>query len=223
MSILRSGLYGDYYGSTFSESSALSEAQMKLNAEYIKGFFSMQGWSINAIAAILGNIEAESSMNPGRWQSDNVNNTSGGYGLVQWTPATKYFNYCDEFGLEDPSEMDNNIFRIQYEVDREIQWISTSDYPSSFKEFSISTNSVNYLARAFLINYERPADQSETVQAYRSSLASKWYTYLTGEDPGESGEDPGSSDSQRIAKKHKFNFLLFNSRKKAYRWTKRLF
>lgn len=134
---------------------------------------------------MLGNMQAESSLNPGRWQNDTINSSSLGYGLVQWTPSTKYTEWCSSQGLTDPSEMDSNIQRIVYEVDNNLQWIPRDPYNFSFEEFAHSNESASNLAKAFLLCYERPADQSEDVQNYRSSLAVTWYKFLTGLNPGQ--------------------------------------
>ncbi|EPI03671.1 hypothetical protein D920_00292, partial [Enterococcus faecalis 13-SD-W-01] len=40
-----------------------------------------QGWSKNAVAALLGNMQSESSIIADRWQNDIVGNMAGGYGL----------------------------------------------------------------------------------------------------------------------------------------------
>jgi len=187
---------------------------MYINAVYIKNYLTARGWSINAIAGMLGNIHAESTINPGRWQSEDVNNTSMGFGLVQWTPATKYIEWCSEQGLSDPSEMDNNLARILYELKNNIQWIATSSYNFTFEEFSTSNLSVSELAKAFLLNYERPADQSEEVQNYRSVLAEGYYEAISGNAP--TPEYP----TQTNPVKKKFNFILFNSRKRRNLWIK---
>lgn len=204
----RSGILGVYYGSSFNESSSLSNSQMKVNAQYITKFFVLNGWTLNAIAGILGNMQAESSLNPGRWQSENVNNLSGGYGLVQWTPASKYINWCNVEGFSDPSEMDNNLNRILYEMNANEQWIATSEYNFSFKEFSKSTKSAEYLASAFLKCYERAGVE---VEETRRNNAREWYEYITGIDIDDPGSTGGSSNSN---KKKKFNFIIFNRRRK---------
>lgn len=181
MATKRTGKFGSYYGSTYSESEALSEAQQNINAQYITSYLLSEGWSLNAICGMLGNMTAESTINPGRWQSDNVGNTSSGYGLVQWTPATRYLNWCSEQGYSDPSEMDTNLKRILYELKNNLDWIATNSYNISFSAFSNSSEGAGYLAKAFLLNYERPADQSTSVQEYRASLGEKWYSYLLNE------------------------------------------
>lgn len=209
--ILRSGIFGDYYGNTYDTSNALTQSQMETNAFYIYSYLKHEGWSENAISALLGNMQAESSINPGRWQSDRVGGDSSGHGysLVQWTPYTKYTNWCSEKGYSDPSEMDNALSRILYEVENDIQWIGVGSYSGmSFEEFATSELSVSELATAFLLCYERPADQSESVQNYRGSLAENWYKYLTGKDPSQ----PGGGASH--TKKNKYNFILFNRRRR---------
>lgn len=212
MAILRSGIFGDYYGNTYDSSNALTQSQMEVNALYIYSYLKHEGWSENSIAALLGNMEAESSMNPGRWQSDRVGGDSSGHGysLVQWTPYTKYTEWCSSEGYGDPSEMDTALARIMYEVENNIQWYGTGNYSGmSFEDFSKSSESVGFLAVGFLLCYERPADQSESVQNYRTSLAESWYTYLTGKEP----TTPGGSGSDK-KKKNKFKFILFNRRRR---------
>ena len=76
----------------------LERSQMKDNAQYIADYLISNGWTQNAVAGILGNMEQESTMNPGLWQDLIYGNMSGGYGLVQWTPATEYTSWADAIG-----------------------------------------------------------------------------------------------------------------------------
>ena len=212
----KQGSYGAYFGSNFDSSSPCNYEQQKVNALYIYSFLSDEGWTINSIAALLGNMQAESSINPGRWQNDDVGNYNLGYGLVQWTPVSKYTEWVAEEILGDPAEMDNNLLRILYEVRNRIQWYATDEYDLSFEEFTQSTLSPSYLAESFLINYERPADQSDSVKQYRGELADAWYTFLSGEEPIEPEPDP--EETTKI-KKRRFNFMLFKRRINV--WTKK--
>lgn len=183
---LRTGNYGEYYGNEQTSSNALTQSQIETNVKYIYNSLIASGWSINAICGMLGNMQSESSINPGRWQNNDVGNTSLGYGLVQWTPATKYINWV---GDGDYSTMDNNLARINYEVENNIQWIATSTYNLSFQEFKTSTESPEYLANAFLYNYERPAT---LLQPLRATQARVWFDYLGGILP-----TPSASTSKR--------------------------
>ena len=77
----------------------LSQSQMTDNAQYIADYLFARGWTQNAIAGILGNMQRESTMNPGLWESLIYGNMSSGYGLVQWTPATGYISWADARGI----------------------------------------------------------------------------------------------------------------------------
>lgn len=61
---LRTGTYGDYWGNDYNSSNVLTMDQMKVNATYIWNALGSQGWTLNAVAGILGNMQSESSINP---------------------------------------------------------------------------------------------------------------------------------------------------------------
>lgn len=218
MSNLRQGTYGDYYGSYWGESAALTADQMETNALYIYSALIDKGWTAQAIAGLLGNMQHESSINPGRWQSDDVGNTSMGYGLVQWTPSTNYTDWCTSQGYSDPSEMDNAIARIIYELENGLQYISTDSYPLTFREFTKSTGSPYDLACAFAWNYERSwtvlygtAAEQEALRQKRGGAAADWYSYLTGQDPTPPGTGGGGSTTTK--KRTGYKFVLFRKRR----------
>lgn len=164
----------------YSLNDYLSQAQMEVNADYLMSELSDLGWSKTAICGMLGNMETESTINPGIWQSLNEGNMSGGFGLVQWTPASKFTNWADSKGYPW-GDIDGQISRILWEVANNEQWISTSSYPLSFKQFTTSNESPEYLAQAFLLNYERPDDKT---QPQRSTQARKWFDLLEGGGSG---------------------------------------
>lgn len=222
MSEYRFGTAGFYFGSPFNESEALSQSDMEVNAQYIYSWLSqVGGWTLNAVAGVLGNMQAESSINPGRWQSDNIGNMSGGYGLVQWTPASSYIDWCyKEFGSDsDPSMMDLQLNRILDELNNNYQYYKTDEYPLTFKEFTTSNLSPYYLARAFGRNYERSyailygtEEEKENALNQRGRFAEAWYSYLSGNDPPDPVDPPTDPDvPQQLNKKRKYNFLLFTS------------
>lgn len=163
----------------------LTQAEMEQNAWYIWDFLGSRGWSMQAVAGMLGNMETESTINPGIWQSLETNNTSGGFGIVQWTPATKLIEWANENGL-DYTTMDAQLLRIIYELDNGLQYYPTNTYPETFAEFKVSTKSPYYLGMAFLANYERPA---VAIQVNRGIQAQAWYKYLS-TLPGPGGTKP---------------------------------
>ena len=153
----------------------LSQSEMENNARIFNEKMSEAGFSINAIAGMLGNIQKESSINPGIWQNLTVG--TGGYGLTQWTPYTKYSEWAGS-GWENNG--DKECERIIYEFESGIQYYPTSQYPLSASEFRSSTQSPEYLATAFLYNYERPKNKNQPI---RRTYARNWYIFLTGEEP----------------------------------------
>ncbi len=57
--------------------------EMTINATYVYQTLIDEGWTHNAICAIIGNMQHESYLNPGKSEDGN---SKSGYGLVQWTP-----------------------------------------------------------------------------------------------------------------------------------------
>jgi hypothetical protein len=160
----------------YSGNRFLTLDEMKTNALYIYDFLIIRGWTINAICGMLGNMQTESTINPAIWQSLDDGNTAGGFGLVQWTPSTKYTNWCTTYSL-NYLLMDSNLLRIIYEVENNIQWIHST---MSFEEFTLSEDTPYNLAMLFLAHYERPADPD---QPNRGAQANFWYEYITNTDP----------------------------------------
>lgn len=185
------GSFGDYWTNPYNESYPLNLEEMKINATYIFKALNSRGWTKNAICGFLGNVSQESSINPGRWQNDSPGNTNLGYGLVQWTPATKYINWVGN----NPNFIDNNLRRIDYEYVNNIQYSETTSYPISFRDFINSNESVEYLTNAWLYNYERagvPATEE------RLNWARYWQDYFK---------------NNTFNKTH-FNFLFVNKKKR---------
>jgi len=160
----------------------LNAEEKEVNARYIYNYLRLRGWSPQAICGMLGNMETESYLNPGVWENLDPGDDTRGFGLVQWTPSTKYTDWCYYREL-DPSHMDSALMRIEYEVENGLQWIKTKQYNYSFEWFKTSTSSPSSLAQAFLYNYERPLVRP---QPLRSAQALKWYNKLKGGsiDPG---------------------------------------
>ena len=76
----------------------LNETQMQDNAVFIWGYmYNKYGWTLNAVAGMLGNIEPESTMNPARPQNNAVNNgwypSCPGYIGDATTPTTTWYGY----------------------------------------------------------------------------------------------------------------------------------
>lgn len=154
----------------------LTFEEMTENATFVYQYLLSYGWTPSAICGVLGNMQTESTINPGIWQNLDAGNLSLGYGLVQWTPATKYLDWCDErslvYGL-----MESNLARIFYEVEFNIQWIYSE---MTFYEFTQFTGTPYDAAVLFLHKYERPAEPNDQ---QRGGQAEYWYNLLSGLPP----------------------------------------
>lgn len=91
-----SGYYG--YGST----------EGRANIAMMNGYFNGENFSLASQAGIMGNVVAESGLNPWRWQNDTFNRGAG-YGLFQYTPAYSmngaigYIDTCQDIAGYGPN------------------------------------------------------------------------------------------------------------------------
>ncbi|WP_241546205.1 phage tail tip lysozyme [Enterococcus villorum] len=137
-------------------------------AKQVWDYLTKNGWLKTAVAAVLGNMQSESGIIADRWESDRVGNMSGGYGLVQWTPATKYINWAQSNGL-DYKNVISQCKRIEWEVANSQQFFCPF---MTFKQFTTSAKSPEELANIFIQYYERPAISN---QPARAQQARYWY------------------------------------------------
>ena len=151
----------------------LTDDEMQNNGEIIWSFFGgREGWTREAVAALLGNMQGESTVNPGLWES--LIPYGGGYGLVQWTPYTVYSEWAGP-GWENNGTKQCECIMHEYRDGG--QWYPTAEYPMTFEEWAHSTGDVGELAYAFMYNYERPASLDHPE---RKAYAENWYGWLDG-------------------------------------------
>lgn len=159
----------------------LSETESLNNAQMVANHFSGTEWSKEAISAMCGNMRHESSINPDMYEYGYSWEADRGYGLVQWTPRSKYWNWATSNNLP-PRDGDSQLARIDYEVDNNIQWIPISRYNNmTFKQFRTNSGnwSVDYLTEAFTWSYERPnASAGEASMPERKRFANRCFNEL---------------------------------------------
>lgn len=177
------------------------------------------------VAALMGNLQAESGLYPDRVQGDipysnfskdytaKVDNgtisendfvyygpNGGGYGLAQWTfPARKKQLYDKWKAGIYPS-----IGSITLALDFLWQELSTSF--TGVLAVLKHTTSIREASDKVLHDFENPADQSETVQAMRASLCQAFYDQFTGTGGGSGGS--GDVTGGTIPKAKKMSLLL---------------
>lgn len=173
------------------------------NEEIIWNFFKSKGLNDYACAGIVGNAYAESGcvsnnlenmyqqkfgMSDNEYMNavDNGTYTNfvhdcAGWGIFQFT----YFTLKQ--GLLDYARQTNkSIGDINMQL--EYSWILfEKNYSGMLKKLKSAT-SVLQASNAVLLDFERPADQSVSVQNYRASLGQKFYDQYAGKNVAKSQE-----------------------------------
>jgi len=175
----------------------LTPSQSLQNAQQVVNFLftSEKDWSKESISALIGNMNHESSINPNMYEYGYNWNEDRGFGLVQWTPRSKYWNWGLRNGYSE-NELRNGdpqLARIDYEVENNIQWIAVNRINNlTFKEFRTNSRglSLNALTEAFTWGYERPnATAAAESMPDRQAFAKRAYNELDW-STGESNPDP---------------------------------
>lgn len=179
----------------------LYSSEAEGNALEIANVLRAQGWTDNAIAGTLGNMQFESQLNPWIWQNNDVlastdtylieHSSVHGYGLNQFTPAGTYINSTAAQGYPGygPNFSDragnpaDGAAQVLW-VDQHGGYIPTSRYPLSYAQYKASALSSEYLAIVWLYNYGRGGPGVEQTEAARRRYAARWYEYITGQPPG---------------------------------------
>ncbi len=167
--------------------------------DYLKS----KGLSDYAISGIMGNLYAESGLNPRNVENafelnsgyndnsyteavdngsyNNFVNDGAGYGLAQWTYYTFKQELLNRARAERLSIGDLNL-QLKFLWD----WIQ-QDY-SAFQSLT-SSNSVQVAADIFLKQYERPYDQSEAALIKRASYGEMYFNKYKSTDTGQDDEN----------------------------------
>ena len=206
----------DPKGFYWAETETLDLAQRRVNAQYIHNTLvtddwafmcpghengtANSAWTLDAIAAFLGNVRVESWINPGLYQGLQIGQNNG-YGLVQWTPGTLLRDWAES--LNYPTyDIDVQLARLQYESDQHIEWYPRGNYTSvrTFYQFTQGTY-LEELTGAFWVNYLRSSassnpDSPEYAQSLetRINAAESWLDFLVNH-PAQPPWSPSSGSS----------------------------
>lgn len=150
------------------------------------------GYSNNAIAAICANMDSESTINPGIWESLHSGDTDYGFGLCQWTPATKLINWLAARGISDWQNGTNQLTFFDSGDDGYggSQWGNSGDPnapstrpPLTWDEFKTSDLDVRTLAAYFMYYWEKPSYNPEVNHLSQRQAQAEYYLELIGGAP----------------------------------------
>lgn len=184
--------------SWISRQGALTQSEMENNANIIINYYRSISVDDRTIACILGNMQAESSINPEREEV-----FGAGYGLVQWTPITVLQNHCNTLGLSPYNSGDVQIQVIIKEILNQSgvgEWHTSSVFISNYYNSGATSDMIGITGQQFLSNpmnwnpdklavlfmagYERPNyDPSVNHYQIRQQNANNWFQYMGGVIP----------------------------------------
>lgn len=188
----------------------LSEEESLSNAENVFIYFANSDWSKESLSAMVGNMRIESSVNPNMYEFRYNWEDDRGFGLVQWTPRSKYWNWALARGYTEAEirNGDAQLDRIQWEIEdngstytawipngHAVRYGKESKYDFSFKDFRTNVHglSIEELTEAFIWNYEGPNYEAGLSSIPdRQAFAIKAYNAFSGNDyeGGEGGDKP---------------------------------
>lgn len=164
----------------------------------IWNFFKKKGLNDFAVAGIMGNLDAESGLRSNNLQNgyeQSLNHTDAsytkavdngtytnfivdkaGYGLAQWT-----YHSRKKALLEYAKLVGKSIGDLDMQLD--FMWQELQGYKSVMKVLNNAT-SVLEASNAILLQYERPADQSEAAQNRRARYGQVFYDKFV-DDPDD--------------------------------------
>ena len=143
----------------------LSESESLNNAQLVVNHFIGSDWSKASLSAMLGNMRHESSINPNMYEYGYGWEEDRGFGLVQWTPRSKYWDWAlsEGYSIDELRDGRPQLARIDYEAENNIQWIPRESYGNmTFSEFRQNAGNwdLDYLTEAFTWGYERPNEEA---------------------------------------------------------------
>lgn len=160
------------------------------NEEKIWNFLICKGLSKAGAAGLMGNLYAESALNPKNLQNsyesklgytddsytaavdsgsyNNFVNDSAGYGLAQWTYWSRKQNM-----LEFARAAGKSIGDLEMQLDFLFKELSEG-YKSVLSVLKTATT-VKVASDSVLLNFERPADTGTTVQTKRAGYGQQYY------------------------------------------------
>lgn len=181
------------------------------NKTYIWNYFVNKIGNEYGVAALMGNLQAESGLCPYRLQGDftngwttSINYTArvdsgaisrydfanngpngGGYGLAQWTYYTRKYGLYDMWKSGGYSSIGSIELACDY------LWLELSrDYVGVLSVLKTCT-SIREGSDKVLHDFENPADQSTSVEIARANLGQAIYNELHGTtDPGDPDPTP---------------------------------
>ncbi|MGN1392417.1 MAG: phage tail tip lysozyme, partial [Succinivibrionaceae bacterium] len=164
-----------------------SVGDMDTNAKMIWRWFRAQGFSKEACAAILGNMQQESSIQP-KAPSKSYNDPNDVTdGIIQWDPFSQHRKWCDSNGISDYYDLGGQLKHVLDSINS--KWKSNyshDGYAYLSKTDFINATDVASATVAFERCVEISGDWRSNRDSKRIKYAQEWFNKLSASD-GASG------------------------------------
>lgn len=182
----------DHYNWTQVETenlNALASDQVYANAVRIYYVLYDYGFTDEAAAAVMGNIQSEGQFNPAQWEYGYHMAPSSGYGLFGYTPSTKYTVWAAQNGYDINVADSNGPGQLDYMNSHPAQW-NDAGAGYSFDQFKQSSNE-RTAAVDWLIYWERAGTAHDPAeQQRRADQATYWLNEIRNNFPSNPGGNP---------------------------------
>ena len=142
-------------------------------------FFVADGYTKEAVAGMMGNVQQESSFDPAVVESNpNSVDARGGYGLIQWTGGRRV--RLEEAAKKQKRPVNDIQFQLEHmkmELDEGHNWMSIVEGDNekyTFDKFR-KTNDIEFAMHAFCWMFERPERGPKANVPLRLEFAHKYY------------------------------------------------
>lgn len=195
-------LYTPFYDPDSGENSGSCTATLagNNNIEKVWNFFTGKGYTPEQAAGILGNMQAESGVEPMRSQSKTAEEKissaevatgswPGGpaWGIVQWDPPSKMINPSRDSGATF-EQIDTVEHQVQFLWEQlEGEGVGASANEKAAGDHLKQQTTVDGAARSFMTKFERPRDQSEGKQQARAAIAENIFNSIGSGVPSSAG------------------------------------
>ena len=171
------------------------------NEEKIWNYLKAKGLPDCGIAGLMGNLYAESCLIPTNLQNSyekalsftdaaytaavdngtyqNFVKDSAGYGLAQWTYWSRKKNL-----LDFAKKKGKSIGDLEMQLD--FLWNELQGYTAVISTLK-TAKTVRAASDSVLLNFERPADQSDAAKARRAGFGKKFYDKYAADSPAQKG------------------------------------
>lgn len=177
-----------------------------MNEKYIWDYLIKRVNNPYGVAAIMGNLMAESSLNPAKANTKNKNYVKDAkngvidfvhdrvaFGLVQWcywSRKEKFYNYVkDHYGIANLDDLYTQLEYMLYEMQ--------NHYKTAYNAV-INATDIRTASDVVMLKYEKPANTDEKYKKRRADYGQQYYDMFADKPTPEPSPEPTPEPTQKM-------------------------